>query len=112
MPINLSTTEDVRREMGGVYRETRSRKIATNKATKLVYMLTQVLKATELYLLERRLVELEEKLRPQKPKIYWLVWLECEWRKAEGIIRNKNDSIEDFKKRVLLTTDKQFIWVK
>ena len=57
--INLSTTEDVRREMGRVYREARSRKIATNEATKLVYMLTQLLKATELYLLEKRLVELE-----------------------------------------------------
>lgn len=57
--INLSTTEDVRREMGKVYREARSRKIATNEATKLVYMLTQLLKATELYLLEKRLVELE-----------------------------------------------------
>ena len=57
--INLSTTEDVRREMGRVYREARSHKIATNEATKLVYMLTQLLKATELYLLEKRLVELE-----------------------------------------------------
>lgn len=57
--INLSTTEDIRREMGRVYREARSRKIATNEATKLVYMLTQLLKATELYLLEKRLVELE-----------------------------------------------------
>ena len=45
--INLSSTEDVRREMAKVYREARSSKIAINEATKLVYMLTQLLKATE-----------------------------------------------------------------
>lgn len=59
-----------------------------------------------------RIEKLEAKLKPQKPEIYWLMWLECEWREAEGVIRNKHESIEDFQKRVLLTTDKQFIWVK
>lgn len=59
-----------------------------------------------------RIEKLEAKLRPQKPEIYWLMWLECEWREAEGIIRNKSESIEEFKKRVLQNTDKQFIWVK
>ena len=57
--INLTTTEDVRREMARVYREARSRTLAANEATKLVYMLTQILRATEVYLLEKRLVELE-----------------------------------------------------
>ena len=57
--INLSTAEDVRREMARVYREARSRTLAANEATKLVYMLTQILRATEVYLLEQRLTALE-----------------------------------------------------
>ena len=57
--INLTTTEDVRREMARVYREARNKTLAANEATKLVYMLTQILRATELYILEKRLVELE-----------------------------------------------------
>jgi hypothetical protein len=57
--INLSTAEDIRREMGRVYREARSKKLATNDATKLTYILTQMLKAVEIYLLEERLTTLE-----------------------------------------------------
>ena len=57
--INLSTSEDIRREMGRVYREARSKKMLATEASKLVYILTQILKATEVYLLEKRLVELE-----------------------------------------------------
>jgi hypothetical protein len=57
--INLATTEDIRREMSRVYRESRSNKLATSEGTKLIYMLTQILKATELYILEKRLIELE-----------------------------------------------------
>lgn len=57
--INLSTAEDVSREMGRVYREARGRKLPTNEATKLTYILTQILRATELHLLEERLATLE-----------------------------------------------------
>ena len=57
--INLSTSEDIRREMGRVYREARSKKLLATEASKLVYILTQILKATEVYLLEERLSELE-----------------------------------------------------
>ena len=57
--INLSTSEDVRREMARVYREARNKTLAANEATKLTYILTQILRATEVYLLEKRLVELE-----------------------------------------------------
>jgi len=59
--INLSTAEDVRREMGRVYREARSKKLPTNEATRLTYILTQILRATEVYLLEQRLSALELK---------------------------------------------------
>ena len=45
--INLSTSEDIRREMARVYRETRENKILPNNGTKLVYMLINILKAYE-----------------------------------------------------------------
>ena len=57
--VNLSTAEDIRREMAKVYREARSKKMLATEASKLVYILTQILKATEVYLLEERLSELE-----------------------------------------------------
>ncbi len=57
--INLSTSEDVRREMARVYRETRSLAITTNEAAKLTYILTQILKAHELSCIEQRLFSLE-----------------------------------------------------
>lgn len=43
--INLSTSEDIRREMAKVYRETRCKKILPSNGTKLVYMLINILKA-------------------------------------------------------------------
>jgi hypothetical protein len=58
--INLSTSEDIRREMARVYRETRGNKILPNNGTKLVYMLTNILKAYEVTEIEKRLVELEK----------------------------------------------------
>jgi len=57
--INLATSDDVRREMAKVYRESRGGKIATSEATRLVYMLTQILKAHEVYVLEQKLLALE-----------------------------------------------------
>ena len=57
--INLSTSEDIRREMAKVYRETRCNKIIPTNGTKLVYMLINILKAYELTEIERRLTDLE-----------------------------------------------------
>lgn len=57
--INLSTAEDIRREMGRVYREARNKKLPTNEATRLTYILTQILRATEVFLLEERISALE-----------------------------------------------------
>ena len=45
--INLATSEDIRREMAKVYRETRCNKILPSNGTKLVYMLINILKAYE-----------------------------------------------------------------
>jgi hypothetical protein len=57
--INLSTSEDIRREMAKVYRETRCNKILPSNGTKLVYMLMSILKAYEASEIEKRLVGLE-----------------------------------------------------
>lgn len=57
--INLSTSEDIRREMARVYRETRCNKILPTNGTKLVYMLINILKAYEVTEIEQRLTDLE-----------------------------------------------------
>jgi hypothetical protein len=57
--INLSTSEDIRREMARVYRETRCNKILPTNGTKLVYMLINILKAYETTEIEKRLTDLE-----------------------------------------------------
>ena len=57
--INLATSEDIRREMAKVYRETRCNKIVPSNGTKLVYMLINILKAYEVTEIEKRLTDLE-----------------------------------------------------
>jgi hypothetical protein len=57
--INLATSEDIRREMAKVYRETRCNKIMPSNGTKLVYMLINILKAYEVSEMEKRIVDLE-----------------------------------------------------
>lgn len=57
--INLCTSEDVRREMAKVYREARAMRIPTSDGTKLVFILCQILKAHEIYSIEKRLELLE-----------------------------------------------------
>jgi hypothetical protein len=59
--LNLSTSEDVRREMAKVYREARSRQIEPSEATKLVFILTQILRAHEQVVLEGRIAKLEQR---------------------------------------------------
>ena len=58
--INLSTSDDIRREMARVYRETRFNKILPNNGSKLVYMLVNILKAYEVTEIEKRLADLEK----------------------------------------------------
>ena len=57
--INLATSEDIRREMAKVYRETRCNKIIPSNGTKLVFMLMSILKAYEVSDMEKRLTDLE-----------------------------------------------------
>lgn len=58
--INLSTSDDIRREMARVYRETRFNIISPANGTKLVYMLINILKAYEVTEIEKRLTDLEK----------------------------------------------------
>lgn len=58
--INLSTSDNIRREMARVYREARFNKILPNNGTKLVYILTNILKAYEASEIEKRIVDLEK----------------------------------------------------
>ena len=59
--LNLSTSEDVRREMAKIYREARSRQIEPSEATTLVFILTQILRAHEQVVLEGRISALEQR---------------------------------------------------
>ena len=47
--------------MAKVYREARSRQLEPSEATKLVFILTQILRAQEQAVLEQRIVELEQR---------------------------------------------------
>lgn len=57
--INLSTAEDIRREMSRVYREARAKEMDTSEAGRLVYILGQIIKAYELEVIEQRIARLE-----------------------------------------------------
>ena len=60
----------------------------------------------------KRIEKLEQKLKPKRPEIYWLMWRNCQWREAEGFIRGENESKEQFQARISSKVNKQFIWVK
>lgn len=57
--LNLGNVEAVRREMARVYRHAKFGQMPTQHATRLVYMLSQILKAFELTDIERRIEALE-----------------------------------------------------
>jgi hypothetical protein len=57
--INLSGCEDIRLEMCRVYRDARLGVLATGDATKLVFILSQILKAFELIEFDNRLKVIE-----------------------------------------------------
>jgi hypothetical protein len=57
--VNLSNPENIRQEMARVYREARANKLESSDASRLIYMLSQIAKAYELGVIERRLQTLE-----------------------------------------------------
>jgi hypothetical protein len=60
--IRLETVDDVRVEMARVYREVRALKLAPEMGSKLIYMLMQLGRVTEVVTVERRLREIEQLL--------------------------------------------------
>jgi hypothetical protein len=58
--IDLATPDDVRREMGKLYREARNGQIDTRDATRLAYILGEMLKVFDIRKLEGRVKVLEE----------------------------------------------------
>lgn len=59
-PVRLDTADAIRLEMARVYRDARSRKLDSQEASRLVYMLGEIRKAYETTVIERRLKSLEE----------------------------------------------------
>ncbi len=59
--IHLKTADQVRIEMGKVYRDCRHGRLEVGDGAKLVFMLGQIGKMIELADLERRLIELEKR---------------------------------------------------
>ena len=59
--IDLHTLDDVRREMGKLYREARSGRIDTRDATRLAYILGEMVKLFAVRELEARVKVLEGK---------------------------------------------------
>ena len=57
--INLSTCEDVRREMARLYRDARTGRLPIGDATRLSYIMVQIIKAHEIMVLEKRIDALE-----------------------------------------------------
>ena len=60
--IDLKTIDDIRIQMGKVFRDMKSQKLATSDGTRLVYVLAQIGKMIELHEIEKRVEQLEGKL--------------------------------------------------
>ena len=57
-----------------------------------------------------RLEKLEEKLKPEKKKVYFMGWAGCEYKQSNGLTRLEGESKKDFCNRVYKTTKKQYLW--
>ena len=57
-----------------------------------------------------RLEKLEEKLKPEKKKVYFMGWAGCEYKQSNGLTMMEGESKKDFCNRVYQTTKKQFLW--
>ena len=59
--------------------------------------------------LKNRLAKIEASA-PKPDKVHFLGWADCEWKRAEGLVREDNESKEDFFSRVQAITDNKWIW--
>ena len=60
--------------------------------------------------LKSRLQKLTDKLKSKKVKIYYMGWADCTWNESEGLVRQSNESKDDFCNRVYQTTKRRFLW--
>jgi hypothetical protein len=58
-----------------------------------------------------RLGRLEEKLQPKIQEVHFFGWADCEWNECDDLVREPNESKEQFFKRIRLNNpDKLFFW--
>jgi hypothetical protein len=58
-----------------------------------------------------RLGRLEEKLQTKIQEVHFIGWADCEWKECGGLVRQTNESKEQFFKRVRLNNpDKLIFW--
>jgi hypothetical protein len=57
-----------------------------------------------------RLQKLSQRLKPEPVKIYFMGWADCTWSQSEGLVRQEDESRDDFCKRVFQASKKQFLW--
>ena len=60
--------------------------------------------------LKTRLQKLATKLKPEEVKVYYMGWANCTWSESEGLVRQADESKEEFCSRVYQTSKKQFLW--
>jgi hypothetical protein len=49
-----------------------------------------------------RLEKLEQKLQPKIKEVLFIGWADCEWNECDGLIRQVDETIEQFLKRIRL----------
>ena len=58
-----------------------------------------------------RLEKLEQKLLPKMQQVHFFGWADCEWNECDGLVRQPNESKEQFCKRIRLNNpDKLIFW--
>ncbi len=60
-----------------------------------------------------RLEKLEEKLLPKVKEVHFVGWADCEWNECDGLVRQHDETKEQFFKRVRLNNpDRLIFWCK
>jgi len=60
--------------------------------------------------LASRIEKLESKLQLEEVRVTFLGWRGCEWKYSNGLIRDANETKEQFFKRIAKTSSSKFIW--
>ena len=57
-----------------------------------------------------RLEKLEQKLQPKIKEVLFIGWADCEWNECDGLIRQVDETIEQFLKRIRLSNPEKLIF--